>query len=93
MVGNLEPGISTTLDNLDQATNNLASMSERMNSWTAANNDEMNAFMGDGLGQVPELVEDARSTLREVEKLIKDLREDPSMLIYKPKENDVDVEQ
>ena len=93
MVGHLEPGLSTTLTNLDQATSSLANMVIRLDSWTANNDSEMNGFMADGLGQVPELVADARSTLREVEKLIKDLREDPSVLIYKPREDDVDVEK
>ncbi len=93
MLENLEPGLSTTLANLDQATGNLADMTERLDTWTAVNDAEMNAFMEDGLGQVPALVADARATLREVEKLIKDLREDPSMLIYKPNEDDIDVEK
>ena len=93
MVGSLEPGVSTTLDNLDQATGSLANMSARLDSWTATNDSDMNAFMQDGLGQVPILVNDARATLREVEKLIKELREDPSVLIYKPNEDDVDVEK
>ena len=93
MVKKLEPGLSTTLANLDHATGNLANMTERLDSWTADNDAEMNGFMEDGLGQVPALVADARSMLREVEKLIKDLREDPSMLVYKPNEEDIDVKK
>jgi hypothetical protein len=53
----------------------------------------MNAFMEDGLGEFPALVNDARATLRELEKLVKELREDPSSLIYRPKDNAVDLEQ
>ena len=93
MVGNLEPGLSSSLDNLDQATRNLAKMTERLETWTAANDTDMNAFMKDGLGQVPALVADARATLREIEKLVKDLRDDPSKLVYKPNEDAVDVER
>jgi len=93
MVGNLQPNLTGALANLDQATGSLASMGERLDDWTAANDADMNAFMQDGLGQVPALVSDARATLREVEKLIRDLREDPSLLIYKPNEDDVDVEK
>jgi phospholipid/cholesterol/gamma-HCH transport system substrate-binding protein len=91
--GKLEPGISTTVDNLEQSTQNLVRMTERMESWVAVNDTDMNAFMEDGLGQVPALVADARAALREIEKLLKDLREDPSQLIYKPNEEAVDVEQ
>ena len=49
--------------------------------------------MEDGLGQFPALVNDARATLRELEKLVKDLQEDPSRLIRQPKENAVELEQ
>jgi phospholipid/cholesterol/gamma-HCH transport system substrate-binding protein len=93
MAGNLEPGLSSTITSLDQATGSLAKMAGRMEVWTATNDAEMSAFMEDGLGQVPALVADARRTLREIEKLVKDLREDPSTLIYKPNEEAVDVEQ
>jgi phospholipid/cholesterol/gamma-HCH transport system substrate-binding protein len=93
MAANLEPGLASTVANLDKATDNLEKMTQRLAAWTAENDTDMNAFMEDGLGQVPALVTDTRATLREIEKLIKDLREDPSVLIYKPNEDVVDVEQ
>jgi len=93
LAGNLEPGLSSTIDNLDKATASLAKMTDRLEAWAAANDTDMNAFMEDGLGQVPALVTDARATLREIEKLVKDLREDPSKLVYKPNEGGVDVER
>ncbi len=93
MVGSLEPDLTSTMANLEQTTQNLANMTGRLETWTATNDKDMNAFMGDGLGQVPELISDLRSTLREVEKLMKVLREDPSILIYKPNDDSVNVEQ
>ncbi len=93
MTGKLTPGLSATVENLEQTTHSLALIGARLEVWTAANDTDMNAFMEDGLGQVPALVTDARAALREIEKLVKDLREDPSKLIYKPNEASVDVEQ
>lgn len=93
MAGNLEPGLSTIVANLEQTTLSLATMSARLEAWTATNDADMNAFMGDGLGQLPALMSDARATLREIEKLVKDLRNDPSQLIYKPNEETVEVER
>ena len=92
MAGNLEPGIASTIDNLDKAAANLAKMTGRLESWVASNDSDMNAFMESGLGQVPALVKNARDTLREIEKLVKDLREDPSKLIYRPNDDAVEVE-
>jgi len=93
MAGNLEPELMATMANISRLTDDLAKVSARLDEWTAANDGDMNAFMEDGLGQVPALVSDARNTLREIEKLVKELREDPSVLIYQPREDPIDVEQ
>lgn len=93
MAVDLQPPLQSTIENLDQTTRNLAEMTDRLDTWTASNDVQMNGFMGDGLGQVPALISEARSTLREIKKLVKDLREDPSTLIYKPNEDTVKPEQ
>ena len=93
MAGNLEPGLLSAVANLEETTQHLAEMTGRLETWTATNDPEMNAFMEDGLGQVPALISDARRTIREIEKLVRDLRADPSSLIYKPNENTVDKER
>jgi len=93
MLGNMEPGLSATVANLEQTTQNLAEMTGRLDTWTGTNDTDMNAFMGDGLGQVPALVAEARAAIREINKLMSDLRENPSALIYKPNEEAVEVER
>ena len=93
MASNFEPELASVMESIDQLTADLAKISARMETWSADNDNEMSAFMEDGLGQMPALVSDARRTLREIEKLVKDLREDPSKLIYKPQEDTIDVEK
>lgn len=93
MASEFEPDLSASLSSLDEATRNLASITQRLDEWMAVNDTEMNAFMQDGLGQVPELVTDARAALREVEKLMDELRENPSRLMYKPNEDSIEVER
>jgi len=92
MAGDIEPELNSAMANIKRLTDDLARIAARWEQWTAGNDRDMNAFMEDGLGQVPALVSDARRTLREIEKLVRDLREDPSILIYKPQEHAVDVE-
>lgn len=91
--GEFKPEFASALSNINLAAEKLATMLTRIEGWTDVNDNEMNAFMEDGLGQVPALISEARNTLRELEKLVKDLREDPSRLIYKPAEDTVEVEQ
>ena len=93
MTQEIEPGVVSTIANLEQTMANLEAMTARMETWTANSDTEMNAFMGDGLGQFPALVSEGRATLRELEKLAKDLREDPSKIIYQTKEGSVEVER
>jgi hypothetical protein len=55
-------------------------------------NAEIDRFMQDGLGQAPELVRDARQSLRELEKLVAELRRDPSQLIRAPGSEGVKID-
>ena len=93
LAGDFRPELLNVMSNISDLTDDLAKVSARLDEWTATNDGDMNAFMEDGLGQVPALVAEARSTLREIEKLVRELREDPSTLIYKPRQDSVDVEQ
>ena len=89
----LEPGLESTLANLEQMTGNLVEATARIENWTGDNDEEMNAFMAEGLGKVPLLVSEARAAIREIDKLMKELREDPSRLVYKPNESTIEPEQ
>jgi phospholipid/cholesterol/gamma-HCH transport system substrate-binding protein len=93
LVVEIGPDLSETVANLDEATRNLVQITARLDQWAATNDGEMNAFLEGGLGQVPELVTDARAALREIEKLMNELRENPSRLMYEPNENPVEVER
>ena len=93
MAVKLEPGLMSSVTNLEQMTLDLARMTARLERWTATNDEDVNAFMAQGLGQVPALVSEAQSTLREVQKLVKELRDDPSALIYQPSEATIEVER
>ncbi len=83
-VETLRPGLDQTVDHLAQATGKLSDAATRLDKWMANSDGEMQEFMGDGLGQVPALISETRETLREIEKLVRSLREDPSRLIYRP---------
>ena len=89
----MRPGINTTLDNLATASANLATATDRLDQWTADHGGDVEVFMSGGLAQMPELISDTRAALRELEKLLQGLREDPSRLIYKPADNGEDPER
>ena len=58
----------------------------------AQNEAELQRFVEQGLDEVPELVSNARQAVRQLEKLVQELRDDPSQLIYRPRENALEIE-
>jgi len=85
-----QPDIDAALANLARASASLASLAERLDSWARDGEGDVRAFVGDGLGQLPDLLDSTRSALREIEKLMRNLRDDPSQLLYRPAGNEED---
>lgn len=88
-----EPDLLATMSKLNEASTNLAGISTRLNGWLADNDRDMNRFISGGLGQMAVLITDTRKTIRELEKLLAELREDPSQLVYQPQSEPVVVER
>jgi phospholipid/cholesterol/gamma-HCH transport system substrate-binding protein len=87
-----EPDLVATMTQLNQASTDLASISSRLDGWLTENDRDMQRFISDGLAQTPALIIDTRNTMRELEKLLAELRENPSQLVYQPQTDPVIVE-
>ena len=48
------------------------------------NEDDFERFMQEGLGEAPALLRESRATLRDLEKLLAELKGDPSQMIHRP---------
>lgn len=88
----VQPGLGTTMEHLSAASANVDSLTRRVDTLLAANEVEFEHFIDQGLGQVPDLIFDLRSTLRDLQKLLKQLSEDPSQLILRTPEDALEVE-
>jgi phospholipid/cholesterol/gamma-HCH transport system substrate-binding protein len=93
LAAGVKPGLASTVDNIEDMSDRLASLTERLDAWTDENSEDMDDFLDRGLGQVPDLVSDARVTLRELQKLVRELRENPSSLVYKPADEPVAIDR
>ena len=87
-----QPDLVATMKQLNEASTNLANITARMDSWLTENDRQMEQFMSAGLAQIPALIADTRNTMRELEKLLVELRDNPSQLVYKPQTEPVVVE-
>ncbi len=86
------PDLVATMQALNQTSDNLANISARMDDWLTDHDRDVQQFIDGGLGKMPALIADTRNTMRELEKLLNELRENPSQLVYKPQSEAVIVE-
>jgi phospholipid/cholesterol/gamma-HCH transport system substrate-binding protein len=88
----LTPGISSTIENVNRSSENLASLTSRLDTMLRNHEDDLGQFMEEGLAAVPALMKQTRESLRELEKLVQELQHDPSQLIYRQADNSVEIE-
>jgi phospholipid/cholesterol/gamma-HCH transport system substrate-binding protein len=91
-ISQLRPGINSTIENLNRSSENLASLTNRFDTLLREHEDDLGQFMEEGLGEMPGLMTEARIALRDLEKLVQELQDDPSQLIYRQAENSVEIE-
>ena len=84
MLGQVQPELSSTIANINRSSENLASLTGRFDEMLRDNEDDFERFMQDGLGEAPAFLRESRATLRDLEKLLAELKGDPSQLIHRP---------
>jgi phospholipid/cholesterol/gamma-HCH transport system substrate-binding protein len=86
-----KPELLIASQNLRRSTEKLVSVTGQVENWLVNNDAAINSFLANGIGETAALVTDARDAMRELEKLGVELRDNPSRVIYKPKQEPVAV--
>ena len=84
MIGQVRPDLDATLANINRSSENLASLTARFDAMLRENGDDLERFMQDGLGEAPAMLRESRAALRDLEKLVAELKNDPSQLLHRP---------
>jgi phospholipid/cholesterol/gamma-HCH transport system substrate-binding protein len=92
MISELQPGIHSTIDNVNQSSQNLASLTGRVDGMLENHEQAIDHFMEEGLAEAPALMKQTRKVLRDLEKMLQDLQDGPSQLIYRHDENSVEID-
>ncbi len=87
-----QPDLLAATEQLNQATANAARLTNRLDEWFRTNEQSLDTFVAAGLDELPVLIADTRGALRELDKLLTNVREDPSQFIYQPQRTAVQVE-
>jgi phospholipid/cholesterol/gamma-HCH transport system substrate-binding protein len=91
MISDLQPGINSTVENVNISSKNLASLTARVDTLVQQHEKDLGRFMEEGLGEAPALMKETRNALRDLEKLVMELQDDPSQLIYRQADNSVEI--
>lgn len=86
------PELASALQAIDQTSENLARISSRVDYWLSVHDPDIQDFMDGGLAKLPLLIVDAREAMRELEKLLIELRESKSQFLYKPTTDAIELE-
>jgi len=92
ILGQLRPGLNSTIENASRSAENLASLTARMDALLQKHETELSQFIDEGLGSVPDLMAEAQDALRDLENLVQELQDDPSQLIYRQADNSVEID-
>ena len=86
------PGVPELMENLQQSSENLARLTARMDDMLSRHESNIDQFLDEGLAQAPELISESRRAIRELEKLLQQLSENPSLLIHRGDTRTVEVD-
>jgi phospholipid/cholesterol/gamma-HCH transport system substrate-binding protein len=92
VIGQLQPDLGTAVANVNRSSENLAALTARLDDLLERHESDMSRFLEDGLGGVPALLRETRRSLRELEKLMAQLRDDPSQLIHRPATDALEID-
>jgi phospholipid/cholesterol/gamma-HCH transport system substrate-binding protein len=84
VITQVQPDLTATVGNLNRGSENLANLTGRFDQLLREHEKDMGEFIQDGLGEAPALLREARHALRDLEKLVAELQDDPSQLIHRP---------
>ncbi len=92
VIAQLQPDLSAAAANVNRSSENLAALTGRFDELLRRHEDDMSRFLEDGLGEAPALLLETRQALRELEKLMSELQDDPSQLIHRPPSDALEID-
>ncbi len=92
LVGRAEPDLLAAITQLNETTASAGRLSNRLEAWFSGNEEELDAFVAQSMRELPQLVAEARRSLRSIDTLLDTVRANPSQLIYQPQQNAVEVD-
>lgn len=91
VVNDTRPELSKIVGNMNRAGDDLARMTQRLDSFMSSTEVQVGHFTGQGLFELERLVRDARTAAVEFRELSRSLKETPSQLLFERPETGVEI--
>lgn len=91
-INQTSPELLSSMVKINETTTYLTNISAQLDRWVTAHDEDIDQFVSSGLAEVPALIADTKATIRRLDKLVVELRKNPSQLVYKPQPEPVIVE-
>jgi len=85
------PEVVTAMERVRVVADNLASTSARLDKLVEENRQDVRSFTREGLPELERFLREGRSAAREFRELSRSLKEDPSQLLYQPRQQGVEI--
>jgi phospholipid/cholesterol/gamma-HCH transport system substrate-binding protein len=85
------PDLAKAAERLRETAGNVAAATARLDQMAAENRGDLRAFARDSLPQLEQTIREVRGTADDVRTLSRQLAEDPSRLLYQPKNRGVEI--
>jgi phospholipid/cholesterol/gamma-HCH transport system substrate-binding protein len=85
------PELKATIQRVRVVADNLASTSSRIDTIMAENQGDIRAFTQAGLPELERVARESRAAAAEIQDLVRSLRDNPSRLIYQPRDGGVEI--
>ena len=87
----LGPDLARAVERLRDTAENVAAMTARLDQMAAENRGDLRAFTHDSLPEIDRTLREARSAADDFRTLMRQLAEDPSRLLYQPRNRGVEI--
>ena len=87
----LGPDLEKAVAGLRETLEHVASVTQKLDRMAAENSDDLRAFTRDGLPEFDRTLREARGTADDLRTLLRQLSEDPSRVLYQPRQRGVEI--
>jgi phospholipid/cholesterol/gamma-HCH transport system substrate-binding protein len=90
-VTDADPTLRAAVDRMGQLADDLATTAERLDHFAAETESQVGHFTDHGLFELEQLLREGRAAAREFRTLSRDLRQNPSQILYEPGQSGVEI--